>query len=379
MGNLEVHELTKYFGKQPAIDNVSFTVDDNEFFVILGAQRSGKTTLLRLIAGLEKPNKGKVILNGQEITRLTPAQRNIAMTFQNTSELIPTMNVYDNIAFVLKQQRIKSSGIEMHIVAAAHHLGITHLLERKLDNLSGGERQRVALARILVKKAQLYLFDEPLLHLDTTTHRQVRQEISMVHRLGRQPSIYMAHNQEEAFVLGKRIAILLEGRIQQIGAREELFKTPANIEIAQFIGNPAINILEGYLQYVQTPSGFRFCVLTKDLKIVLSEKWNPILIHQPYPEVLLGIRPDALLPEWMLANSSEQPDTLIRSQLVRTERFENKLTLFSQTGPYEQLTVVTRQPDIALQTGQLLTMGINTEELCIFDGRTRQLIKPVKH
>src|SRR5581483_1512693 len=243
MGTLQVRGLTKRFGSTVAVDHVDLQVQDDEFFVLLGPTDSGKSTLLRLICGLEKPDEGQIIIEGRDVTSLSANQRKMSMVFQNHQGLYPHMTVYDNIAFALKAFQMTQEGVKMHVLAAAHTLESTHLLKRKITHVSHGELQRVALARILVKKPEFYLFDEPLVHLDILQRMQARREILMIHRLMHKPCIYATQDQTEASILAQRVAVMAQGQIQQVGTWNELLHMPENIFVAQFVHTPPMNLL----------------------------------------------------------------------------------------------------------------------------------------
>ncbi|MBE2272082.1 MAG: ABC transporter ATP-binding protein, partial [Anaerolinea sp.] len=207
MGQLEVVNLTKTLGGRKVIDRVSFTVEDGEFFVLLGPSGCGKSTLLRLICGLESADSGEIYSSGVNITGFSPRERNLGMVFQDYG-LYPNMNVYQNIAYGLEARNVPKAEIEKRIPAAAEKLGLSALLRQNITELSGGEQQRVALARAMVKDADAYLYDEPLSNLDPKLRHKARTDIVAVHNLKRKPSVYVTHDQSEAFAMADRIAIL---------------------------------------------------------------------------------------------------------------------------------------------------------------------------
>ncbi len=246
MSDLEVQGLVKRFGKNLVVNRVSFHVNDGEFFVLLGPSGGGKTTILRMICGLELPDDGRIVLNGQDVTKLNPRQRNLGMVFQDYG-LYPSMDVYGNIAYGLEARHVPKAKIQKLVPQAAAKLGLTPLLHNNINDLSGGEQQRVALARILVKDADAFLYDEPLSNLDPKLRYQARRDIISVHRTKQKPSIYVTHDQTEAFALADRIAVIAKGHLQQVGTSDELIETPANMFIARFVGSPPMNLLTGNL------------------------------------------------------------------------------------------------------------------------------------
>ncbi|MEL6232399.1 MAG: ABC transporter ATP-binding protein [Cyanobacteria bacterium J06627_3] len=259
MANLDLKGISKYFGASQALSNIYLTVEDGEFVSLVGPSGCGKTTLLRIIAGLETASEGDVVLAGQTVNELDPAQRNIAMVFQSYA-LYPHKSVFENIAFPLRMQspwftRIPIIGhlfparrtLESHLqervpkTADLMHLG--ELLTRKPGQLSGGQRQRVALARAMVRSPQLFLMDEPLSNLDAKLRADMRAEIIELQRQLGGTFIYVTHDQSEAMTMSDRVVLMNEGCIQQIGAPSELYDNPANLFVAEFIGSPKINTL----------------------------------------------------------------------------------------------------------------------------------------
>lgn len=290
MGQIIVNNLVKRLGGNLIVDDVSFTVEDGEFFVLLGPSGSGKSTLLRVICGLEAPDSGEVMVESRDITRLPPRERNLGMVFQDYG-LYPNMSVYDNIAYGLEARGVNKNEIKQRIQVAAEKLGLTEHLKASVVDLSGGEQQRVALARALVKDADAYLFDEPLSNLDPKLRHKARRDIMAVHREKKKPSIYVTHDQAEAFAMGQRIAVLARGKLQQVGTTEQLINEPASIFVAGFIGSPSANLLNGRIK--RDGAGYAFT--RGALTLPLPEKWTPILNRFGENDVVAGIRPDTLV------------------------------------------------------------------------------------
>jgi len=245
MAEVRLQGVTKRFGKDVvAVDNLDLTAADGEFVVLLGPSGCGKTTILRMIAGLETVTEGEILIGGRRVTDVQPRDRDIAMVFQNYA-LYPHMTAYENIAFGLRMRKMPLEEIEERIRWAAGFLEIDDMLDRRPRALSGGERQRIALGRALVRKPSVFLFDEPLSNLDARLRVQMRHEIIKIHRRVGTTAIYVTHDQAEAMTMGDHIAVLHNGRLQQMAPPAELYGTPANRFVAEFVGNPAINILEG--------------------------------------------------------------------------------------------------------------------------------------
>jgi len=279
MASLQFKNISKSFGKAAIIDNLSLNIADGELFVLLGPSGCGKSTILRLIAGLESPDSGEISIGDRAINHIPPKDRNVAMVFQNYA-LYPHMTIFDNLAFPLKVKKTAPEIIESTVKKQAELLGLTDFLTRKPKTLSGGQRQRVALGRALVRDSQIFLFDEPLSNLDAKLRVSTRSEIARLQKKLNATMIYVTHDQEEALSLGHRIAILNEGILQQVGTPSEIYKQPANVFCAQFVGNPKINLLDSV------------AINANELQIqdTLSVKHN--IKMQTETEITLGIRPE---------------------------------------------------------------------------------------
>ena len=242
MADLELRSISKdYSGGVNAVDNVSLSIRNRDFAVLVGPSGCGKSTVLRMIAGLEEPSSGEIFLDGRDITRVPPKDRDMAMLFQNAA-LYPHMTVEENIAFPLKIRKIKKSERRTLVHEAAAILGIEDILSRMPHTLSGGQKQRVAIGRVIVRKPKLFLYDEPLSGLDAQMRHQLRMEIAAIHAKLSATTIYVTHDQTEAMTLGSRIIVMNESVIQQSGPPLELYRHPANIFVAGFIGTPPVNL-----------------------------------------------------------------------------------------------------------------------------------------
>ncbi len=242
MAVVETKSLRKDFGHTTAVDGIDLVTDEGEYLVLLGPSGCGKTTLLRLIAGLEHPSGGDVLIGGRVATHLPPRARQIAMVFQSYA-LYPHKTVFANIAFPLAATGVPREQRPEKVRWAAGRLGIDNLLDRRPRQLSGGERQRVALARALVREPQVFLLDEPLSNLDAKLRSSARDELKEFQQRVGITTIYVTHDQVEAMGLGDRIAVLNEGRIQQIGTPDEIYHHPASTFVATFVGSPPMNLL----------------------------------------------------------------------------------------------------------------------------------------
>jgi len=246
VADVKLSGLHKYYGNVHAVRGIDLTIADGEFAVLVGPSGCGKSTLLRAIAGLEDPDQGTIAIGGHVVNDLRPRERNIAMVFQNYA-LYPYLTVYENIAFGLRARRTAEAVIGKRVNEAAEMLGIGNLLERYPRQLSGGQRQRVAIGRAIVRKAEIFLFDEPLSNLDAQLRDEMRTEIKRLHLEIKTTMIYVTHDQVEAMTLADRIVLLREGRIEQQGEPLELFERPNTGFVAGFLGSPSINLIPAKL------------------------------------------------------------------------------------------------------------------------------------
>jgi multiple sugar transport system ATP-binding protein len=244
MSNVQLEQITKRFRNVVALRDVSLDIRDGEFFVLLGPTGAGKTTTLRVIAGLEKQESGSIRFDGSAVDRLSPAERDIAFVFQQYS-LYPTMSVFDNLAFPLRSplRKLSEDEIRRRVGEAAEKLRITHLLERKTERLSGGEMQRVSIGRAIVRDPRIFLMDEPLSNLDAKLRESLRIELEHIQKKQGSTTLYVTHDQVEALTLADRIAVLRQGRVVQIGTPKDIYDRPASLFVAQLVGTPRINLL----------------------------------------------------------------------------------------------------------------------------------------
>jgi sn-glycerol 3-phosphate transport system ATP-binding protein len=242
MAQVTLKNVTKKFGKTEVIHGVSCDIKDGEFVVILGPSGCGKSTVLRMVAGLEEVTSGEVVIDERVVNRLEPAERDIAMVFQNYA-LYPHMTVYKNMAYGLRIRRMAPHEIDQRVRNAAKILELTGLLDRKPRELSGGQRQRVAMGRCIVRQPKVFLFDEPLSNLDAKLRVQMRLEIRKLHEDLKVTSIYVTHDQVEAMTLGDRLIVMDQGYVAQIGTPLDVYEKPASTFVAGFIGSPFMNFL----------------------------------------------------------------------------------------------------------------------------------------
>ena len=242
MSEIRLENINKNFGDFVAVDNSSLTIKDGEFFVLLGSSGCGKTTTLRMIAGLEMPTSGKLLLDDEDVTCLRPSQRDIAFVFQLFA-LYPHMKVFQNLAFPLKCQGTSKAEIKQRVQEIAELLRIEHLLNRGVRGLSGGDRQRVALGRAIIRRPKAFLMDEPLSSLDAKLRDDLRIELKRIQMDLQATICYVTHDQMEAMTLADRIGVLSEGKLLQVGTPEEIYQNPVNTYVACRLGSPSINLL----------------------------------------------------------------------------------------------------------------------------------------
>jgi sn-glycerol 3-phosphate transport system ATP-binding protein len=259
MSAIVLEHVSKHWGEMRAVDDVSLTADEGGLLVLLGPSGCGKSTTLRLIAGLEQPDRGRVLIGGSDVTQLTPAQRKIAMVFQSYA-LFPHLSVAENIVFGLRVRGVGRAEREARLKRVADILGLGRLLERKPAQLSGGQRQRVALGRAIIAEAKVCLMDEPLSNLDAKLRHEMRTEIrALQQRLG-MTMVYVTHDQTEAMTMADRVILMRDGHVEQNGTPEELYNRPATAFAARFIGTPPMNLIE--------EGGRRIGVRPEDMRIV---------------------------------------------------------------------------------------------------------------
>ncbi|MBI5271238.1 MAG: ABC transporter ATP-binding protein [Burkholderiales bacterium] len=289
MGALSIRQVRKTFGPVEILKGIDIEVEAGEFLILVGASGCGKSTLLSMIAGLDVPTHGSIHIGERDVTHLPPRERDIAMVFQSYA-LYPNMTVAQNIAFGLEMRGVPRAERASAVDRVAQMLQISHLLDRKPGQLSGGQRQRVAMGRALARDPKLFLFDEPLSNLDAKLRVEMRAEIKRLHQRTRTTTVYVTHDQVEAMTLGDRIAVMKDGRVEQLGTPDDIYSRPATRFVAEFIGSPAMNLVaaqrqpgglaasgvplaltpaqHGQLAASQVEAGFTYGVRPEDLALV---------------------------------------------------------------------------------------------------------------
>jgi len=357
MAQVSLRSLTKEFDETVAVSDLDLVIGDGEFVVLVGPSGSGKTTALRLIAGLERPTRGSIHIGDRDVTDVPPRDRDIAMVFQNYA-LYPHMTVYENMAFGLRARRHSRQEIRSRVEEAAEILGIDTLLHRKPSQLSGGQRQRTAVGRSIVRHPQVFLFDEPLSNLDASLRVEMRAELSQLHRRLNATIIYVTHDQVEAMTMGQRIAVMNDGRLQQYAQPLEIYRKPANVFVAGFIGSPSINLFSGELS--GGDDGWRFQGEGFDLDI--ASRQDP-----PAGTVTLGVRPEDL-------KLRDQGGTFRADvRVVEPIGSEMYVHLVSTAGS----RVITRVPaDTRIGVDQQVSLEVPPDKVHLFRSDTGDRIEP---
>jgi sn-glycerol 3-phosphate transport system ATP-binding protein len=359
MADISIRNVTKRFGKTEILHGISCNIRNGEFIVILGPSGCGKSTLLRMIAGLEDITSGEVTIDGQVVNRLEPAERDIAMVFQNYA-LYPHMTVYRNMAYGLKMRRMPKEDIDRRVRNAARILELEALLNRKPRELSGGQRQRVAMGRCIVREPKVFLFDEPLSNLDAKLRVQMRLEIRKLHEDLKITSIFVTHDQVEAMTLGDRLVVLEDGYAVQIGSPIEVYERPANMFVAGFIGSPAMNFME-----VTVEEGGRSLRLPGEIRFSLN---GSILSSWVGKKIILGIRPEHL--EIDSKGTSIVFFTINHIELLGAD------TLVHGFIGQGKIPIIVRLPDVQrFEKQALLKLSISSDKLHFFDPETKKRIE----
>jgi multiple sugar transport system ATP-binding protein len=345
MSNVALEHITKRFKDVTALDDVSFSIAHGEFFVLLGPTGAGKTTTLRVIAGLEKQDRGDVIFDGVNVNKYTPADRDVAFVFQQYS-LYPTRTVYENLAFPLQSPLRKwpKERIDQRVKEVAEKLRIAHLLNRKTANLSGGEMQRVSLGRALVRSPRLFLMDEPLSNLDAKLREALRIELQHLQKTEGSTTLFVTHDQIEALTMADRIAVLNQGRIVQIGTPYDIYDRPATTFVAQLVGIPRINLLPAVRE------NGTLNVERSTIRLALPPDLN---IPQRF---LLGVRPEDV----RLAADGD-----LRGEVVLTEPLGVETVIHIRSGQQTLLSIVPGITD--LRIGDVIAYSIVRERLHFFN------------
>ena len=366
MANVILKNLVKRFNSVTAVDDLSLEIQDREFAVLVGSSGCGKTTALRMIAGLETITSGEIFIGDTLVNDMDPKDRDIAMVFQNYA-LYPHMNVRDNLGFGLKIRKFSKAEIDARVQEAADILGIHDLLERKPKELSGGQRQRVALGRAIVRKPKVFLFDEPLSNLDAKLRVAMRAEISKLHRRLGATIIYVTHDQVEAMTMADRIFIMHQGALQQTGMPMEVYAKPANLFVAGFIGSPAMNFVEAKL----VREADAWYIAADGFKLRAPGVFNARLEPHAGRTVIFGVRPEDMSAHDPATGAGGANTLTTQADVVETLGSE---ILVHMTCGANSLVARMDAPELLLTEGQTLEVELKMVKTHLFDKETSQTI-----
>lgn len=312
--SISLQHLTKSFGNTIVVDDISLEIDDGEFVVLLGPSGCGKTTTLRIVAGLEQATSGDILIEGKLVNDLPPQRRDVAMVFQSYA-LYPHMTVAENIGYPLRVRKLEHQQIQTQVRETATLLEIQALLKRKPRELSGGERQRVALARAIVRHPRAFLMDEPLSNLDARLRLQMRGELKHLQQKLATTTVYVTHDQAEAMTLGHRVAVMNKGKLQQFDRPLEIYNRPANRFVAEFVGSPGMNFLDGVIDVANR----RF--ENQQISIALNDSHLEVFRNIDAKKgVTLGIRPEDIQVSLSQRDGWHQTNVYI-TELMGSETF----------------------------------------------------------
>ena len=367
MATVTLDNITKKFGDTIAVDDVSLTISDGEFVVLLGPSGCGKTTTLNMIAGLETPTSGHISIAGRQVEHVPPDQRDIAMVFQSIA-LYPHMTAYQNVAFPLKMAKVEKSEIRQRVQDVADLLRIGELLERKPHELSGGQRQRVALGRAVVRNPAVFLFDEPLSSLDAKLRVDMRVEIKKLHeRLGA-TFIYVTHDQVEAMTMADRIAVMDQAHLLQHGPPPEIYGLPGSTMVAGFLGNPGMNFVSGRIDSANGTKTFK----SSGFELALPDDVEEDAIRG----VTLGIRPESVLVGDHGGDHATIEGTVFETEPVGSDLFLDinfDTTSSDRIAEAAGLFKVRAQPDLQAKVGDKVPLSLPHAKLYLFDEQGRRV------
>ena len=365
MARVLLENVTKRFNEVVAVKNVNLEIKDQEFVVLVGPSGCGKTTTLRMIAGLEEISEGKIHIGDRLINDVPPKDRNIAMVFQNYA-LYPHMKVYDNMAFGLKLRGIPKKEINERVGEAADILGLSNLLDRYPKQLSGGQRQRVAVGRAIVRRPQVFLMDEPLSNLDAKLRVQMRAELQRIHKTLKATVVYVTHDQVEAMTLGQRVAVILNGELQQVENPLTVYSKPANRFVAGFIGSPPMNFVKGTIG----KKGDNYTFKCESFEIDVPPEVDHLLEEYVGKEVTFGIRPEHI---WDVPSSDWFKEKIVLESVVDfREIIGSETFLYVHVGKVPLISRVGGLCDAT--SGSKFQIVIRLNKIHFFDPETQKAI-----
>jgi multiple sugar transport system ATP-binding protein len=366
MAHVSLRKVVKRFDEVEAVSAIDLDIADKEFVVLVGPSGCGKSTTLRMIAGLEEITDGEIAVDGEVVNDVPPKDRDMAMVFQNYA-LYPHMTVYENMSFGLRLKRFPKDEIARRVNEAARILDITELLDRKPRQLSGGQRQRVAMGRAIVRNPKVFLFDEPLSNLDAKLRVQMRTEIKRVHQKVRTTTVYVTHDQVEAMTLADRVVVMNRGKIEQIGAPNHLYHSPATRFVAGFIGSPAMNFIPCRLE--QAGDGLQVR-LSEQIAFAVPEQ--RVARYRPYLEqdnLIFGIRPEHLTEA---KPNGEKHLGQFEAALEVTEPMGNETMVFFSIDGHEVCGRVS--PIAGAREGARMRMAASLDNMHLIDNASGRVL-----
>ena len=368
--SVRIENLSRYYGPVKAVDDLNLEIPAGTFLTLLGASGCGKSTTLALIAGLDRPNGGRIFLGDDDITDLPPNEREMAMVFQSYA-LYPHMSVAENIAFGLKLRRRPAAEITQRVNDVAALLDLSHLLDRRPSQLSGGQQQRVGLGRALVKQPRVFLLDEPFSNLDAALRARMRTEIKHLHlRLGT-TTVFVTHDQEEAMSLSDRIAVMKDGKVIQFGTQQDIYSRPANLYVATFVGSPQMSLVRGTL----VKSGDSATLHTEAFDLALGDA-NAIGLGsaQSGTAIVLGAR-----AEDVRVSLGEEPSpttgvSVCQASVILIEPMGSDTFVELRIGSQSVVARISPQADIHLGDSVWLQLTISRSHF--FNGDTEERLGP---
>jgi multiple sugar transport system ATP-binding protein len=361
MGEVKLSNIRKvYKGGTEAVKGINCVIKDKEFVVLVGPSGCGKSTVLRMIAGLEEITDGELFIAGKKVNDIAASERGIAMVFQNYA-LYPHMNSYENMAFGLKIKKLPKEEIKERVMSAAKILNVESLLERKPGKMSGGQRQRIAIGRAIVRRPEVFLFDEPLSNLDAKLRGKMRIELAKLHKRLDTTMIYVTHDQVEAMTLGERIIVLKDGEIMQIASPINLFNDPQNKFVAEFIGSPQMNFIDGKIEVQEN----QFIFKGKDgIVIDLSKLELNNLKDSTGKEIYLGIRSENL--RWKQGELENHVP--LTGKVIAIELLGNQKHIYIEYNEME--LVATFRSDVEVKLNSKIELFLDLDMAYFFDKET---------
>jgi len=364
MASIKLKSITKTFKDITAVKEMDLEIKDKEFFILLGPTGAGKTTTLRLVAGLEKQDKGEILLDNKNVSNVGPALRDVAFVFQYYT-LYPNYTVKQNLEFPLKSKlrRLPRKEIDKKVSEVSKTLHIEHLLDRNTVNLSGGEMQRVAIGRAIVRAPKVFLMDEPLSNLDAKLREEMRVELARIHLDLNSTFFYVTHDQIEAMTMADRIAVLNEGEIIQIGTPKEIYKTPENVFVAEFIGSPEINLFNAAIE------DNKLIINERAMVYSMTDKQHSIISKYNRKNVIVGVRPEDIKITREKGSVNSFKSTVYFSQSIGAEdilnlKIDNRI-IYKAVAP----------PKFMTKIGEQIYANFSMEKSHLFDIESKKRLK----